>query len=411
MKSIADVCITLQDKEFYDNQFKEIHWNKNVLFINPQLSGRHFYKYLLPYVTMYEFSAWATAVTSIDKYKPNKEYESIKIPLHSVEILWADYIVFPFGFDDLTESYKNLRKINPNVVIVYNVDFNFYELPKNHPIFKDFTDRKAIENIETNIFNSDLTFTTNSKLTDFLLEKFKELQETKFKGQESYVSIGTLPLFIDEEIVLENCDSEIPALSFEEQTQLRIGIVATNYTWDDINSYKDIFAKVKTEFGDKVKFFLIGFDGIDYFTKKSCFPDGFEFEHIKPCTIVHYYKQLRNLQLDIMFVPLKKTTFNETTENYNKFLEASLFKIPVMVADVFPYNKILYDGDNGIVLRKKEDFLDKVRLFLQNRGELKRIGENAYKVINDNFSINERNIEIIDNIYSVEYEANDEKEN
>jgi hypothetical protein len=32
---------------------------------------------------MYEFSAWATAVTSIDKYKPNKEYEPIKIPLHS----------------------------------------------------------------------------------------------------------------------------------------------------------------------------------------------------------------------------------------------------------------------------------------------------------------------------------------
>ena len=82
MKSIADVCITLQDKEFYNNQFKEIHWNKNVLFINPQLSGRHFYKYLLPYVTMYEFSAWATAVTSIDKYKPNKEYESIKIDLN-----------------------------------------------------------------------------------------------------------------------------------------------------------------------------------------------------------------------------------------------------------------------------------------------------------------------------------------
>ena len=73
MKSVADVYVQLQNKEFFDNQFKEIHWNKNVLFINPQLSGRHFYKYILPYISMYEFSAWATAVTSIDKYKPNKE--------------------------------------------------------------------------------------------------------------------------------------------------------------------------------------------------------------------------------------------------------------------------------------------------------------------------------------------------
>ena len=53
MKSVADVYVQLQNKEFFDNQFKEIHWNKNVLFINPQLSGRHFYKYILPYISMY----------------------------------------------------------------------------------------------------------------------------------------------------------------------------------------------------------------------------------------------------------------------------------------------------------------------------------------------------------------------
>lgn len=409
MKSVADVYVQLQNKEFFDNQFKEIHWNKNVLFINPQLSGRHFYKYILPYISMYEFSAWATAVTSIDKYKPNKEYEPIKVPLHSVQILWADYIVFPFTFDDLTESYENLRKINPNVVIVFNVDFNYYELPKTHPLFKDFNDRNGLENIEKNIFHSDLTFTSNFKLTEMLLEKFKELSESKFKDQESYVSIGTLPLLIDEEIVLENIETNLPQLTPEEKNPLRIGIVATNYTWDDLTSYKDIFNKVQKEFGDKVKFFLIGFDGIDHFTKKNCFPSEFKIENIKPCTIVHYFKQLRNLQLDILFVPLKKTTFNETSENYNKYLEAGLFKVPIMVADVFPYNKILHDGDNGIVLSKKEDMIDKIKFFLDNKSELKRMGENSYKSIIENFSINEQNVEIIDNIYSVEYDTQDEK--
>jgi len=405
MKSVADVYVKLKDKEFFDNQFKEIHWNKNILFINPQLSGRHFYKYILPYISMYEFSAWATAVTSIDKYKPNKEYEPIKIPLHSVQILWADYIVFPFIFDDLTESYESIRKINPDINIVFNVDFNYYELPKNHPLQKEFKERNAIENIEKNIFNSDLTFVTNNKLTEVLLEKLKDLSENKFKGQESYVSVGTLPLLVDEEIILENIELDQQELSIEEQKTMRIGIVATNYTWDDLASYKDTFHKIQTEFGDKVKFFLIGFDGIDHFTKKNCFPDGFNFEQIKPCTIIHYYKQLRNLQLDILFVPLKKTTFNETSENYNKYLEAGLFQIPLMVIDAFPYNAIMRDGDNGIVINKKDDMIDKIRFFLENKSELKRMGNNAYKSIIENFSINEQNVEIIDNIYSVDYES------
>lgn len=111
------------------------------------------------------------------------------------------------------------------------------------------------------------------------------------------------------------------------------------------------------------------------------------------------------MQLDILFVPLKKTTFNETSENYNKYLEAGLFKVPLMVIDAFPYNVILRDGDNGIVLNKKDDIIDKIRFFLENKPELTRIGNNAYNSVIENFSVNEQNVEIIDNIYSVDYET------
>jgi hypothetical protein len=52
MKVLNDIFKEITEKEFFENQFKEIHWNKNVLFINPQLNGRHFYKYLLPYLFM-----------------------------------------------------------------------------------------------------------------------------------------------------------------------------------------------------------------------------------------------------------------------------------------------------------------------------------------------------------------------
>ena len=410
MNVINHIFKDIDNEEFFTNQFKEIHWNKNVLFINPQLNGRHFYKYLMPYLCMYEYDAWATAITGIDKYKPIKEYESVKIPLNSMQILWADYIVFPFTFDDLTESYKNLRKINPQVNIVFNVDFNYYELSKQHSLYNDFQDRNAIENIEKNIFYSDLTLTTNTKLTEVILDKFKELYETKFKGEEIFVTIGTMPLFIDTEVILENVEKNVPRLSLEEQQVLRVGIIATNYTWEDISSYKEQFKKIQNELGNKVKFFVFGFDGVDIETNKKCFPEGFEFEFVKPCTIIHYYKQLRNLQLDLLFVPLRKNTFNETSENYNKFLEAGLFNIPTMVYDIFPYNQIIKNGDNGIILTKKDEFVDRLKFFIENRTELSRIGNNANKFVLDNFLITEQVVSIIDDIYTLNYETENEDE-
>lgn len=410
MKILNDIFKDIREKEFFDNQFKEIHWNKNVLFINPQLNGRHFYKYLMPYLAMYEYNAWATAITGIDRYKPNKEYESVKVPLSSVQILWADYVVFPFSFDDLSEAYDNLRKINPSINIVFNVDFNYYELSKQHPVYKDFQSRNATDNIEKNIFNSDLTLTTNTKLTEVLLEKFKELSESKFKDQESYVSIGTMPLFIDTEIIMENIEKTIPQLSIDEQKKLRVGIIATNYTWEDLASYKEQLTKVQNELGENVKFFVLGFDGVDYQTGKNCFPEGFNFEFVKPSTIVHYYKQLRNLQLDAVFIPLRKNTFNETSENYNKFLEAGLFNVPTIVYDIFPYNQIVKNGDNGVLLSKKDDLIERLKFFSGNKPELKRMGKNVNQFILDSFGLTEQNIALIDDIYTLNYEVEVEEE-
>lgn len=408
MKILNDIFKDIKEKEFFDNQFKEIHWNKNILFINPQLNGRHFYKYLLPYLSMYEYDAWSTAITGIDRYKPNKEYEPITIPLNSMQILWADYVVFPFTFDDLTESYNNLRKINPQINIVFNVDFNYYDLSKNHPVYKDFQSRNAVDNIEKNIFHSDLSLTTNPKLTETILEKFKELSESKFKDQQSYVSMGTLPLFLDTEIMLENVDLDEVELSLEEQSKIRVGIIATNYTWEDINAYKEQLSKVQEELGEKVQFFVYGFDGIDYHTGKSCFPENFNFIHVKPSTIVHYYKQLKNLRLDVLFIPLRKNNFNETSENYNKFLEAGLFNVPTMVYDIFPYNQIIKNGDNGILLSKKADLVERLKFFSEKKSELSRMGNNAYNYILENFTLNEQIVSIIDDIYTINYEIEED---
>lgn len=399
MKSIVDIYKEIKNPEFLEGQFSEIHWNKNVLFINPQLNGRSFYKYILPYIVMFEYDRWGTALTSIDKYKPNKEYEFVSIPLNSKKILWADYIVVPFTNQDLTELYDTIRKINPNVKIIFNVDFNYYLISKKHPLHSTFGVEENHSIIEDNIFYSDITLCTNPRLSEYLIKKFKEDLKERYDDKFSDVGIGALPIFIDKDIIVENIEKESSENKVESKS-LRVGIVATNYTWEDINSYKQLFSEIRTKLGDKITFVLIGFDGVDNITGKSCFPEGFEIEQVEPCTIIHYFKQLNNSNIDLLFIPLRDNEFNQTSENYNKFIEAGLFKIPVMVYNIFPYSEIINNGKNGIILNKKNEFVERLEFFSENRDELKRMGSEANQMILDSFTFNKTNLDILNSIYS-----------
>lgn len=418
MKQVLDLINNFkkdeQSIEFINNQFEESHFSKNVLFVSPQLNGRNFYKYIMPYILLYEYDVMGTAMIGMDKFKPNNEYDFTNIPLYSKQILWADYIIFPFSVQNLSPLYENIRYINPEVKIVYNVDFNFYLLGKTHPLHDKFNNEETISVLEDNIFFADLCLTTNMELSKYLAKKFSdELNETKYKGIESNVEIATLPLLIDEPLIMENIEQSkpapttppTPATENSEKVEpasesLKIGIIASNYTWEDLNSYKEQLKEAQEKFGDKVTFHVIGYDGIDLKTKKNCFPTDFKFEYIKPCTIIHYYKQLKSLELDLVFIPLRKNDFNETSENYNKMLEAGLFNIPVMVSDIFPYNQIIKDAENGIILKNKKDFVLKLEHFLTAKDELKRIGLGANQFIKENFLYSEMTIGIYDDILS-----------
>ena len=71
---------------------------------------------------------------------------------------------------------------------------------------------------------------------------------------------------------------------------------------------------------------------------------------------------------------------------------------------MFPYNQIIKNGDNGIILSKKDDLIERIKFFSENINELKRMGENANKFVLENFSFTEKGVEILDEIYNVNYE-------
>jgi hypothetical protein len=111
-----------------------------------------------------------------------------------------------------------------------------------------------------------------------------------------------------------------------------------------------------------------------------------------------------------LFIPLRKNTFNETSENYNKFLEAGLFNVPTMVYDIFPYNQVIKNGDNGVLLSKKDDLIERLKFFSENKPELKRMGNSVNSFVIKNFNLTEQNVAIIDDIYTLNYENEEDND-
>ena len=186
MKAVLDLTKAIKNKGYYDDQFKSSGTEKNILFVSPQLTSKHLYEFILPFFSFYNKKI-NTAITDLSKYNPFEQIVTLDTTLTSVEIQWANYIVFPFTTMELTKQYglyDAIREVNPNCKIVFFVDFNFYELPPTHPHKELFTFENIINNVEMNVLMSDLCLVSNLQLKGYLHQKFNSLAQTKYKNIE-----------------------------------------------------------------------------------------------------------------------------------------------------------------------------------------------------------------------------------
>jgi hypothetical protein len=208
MKPIRDLEKALNNPDYYADQFNESGHIKNILFVSPQIKGKHVYKFLLPYYSMRTANV-ETAITSVEKFDEEQLFTNPKSVLFPKQVLWADFIVFPFMINKLggaeNSVYQELKKINPNVKIVYHVDFNFYTLPKLHP-YKKYFNKKVVSNIEDNIYFSDLCLTSNLEFNKFLIQVIEKLAVEKYKDIPPQLKVGSIPILFDTDILLMNVD-------------------------------------------------------------------------------------------------------------------------------------------------------------------------------------------------------------
>lgn len=232
MKDILSLKRAITDTDYYESMFTKWGVEKNILFVSPQLSGKHLYKSILPFLCLPNKSesgdvTIATGITSLNTYDYRKQLMSYELELTDKHILWADFIIFPFTTQPLSNDvYKKIRGIKPSVKIVYSVDFNFYELSDAHPYKRIFSDPMILSQVEDNMYFADVVMVDNLMLVKYLFDKVKNgLMKTKYLDVEGYMSLSCLPTMIDSEIVLKNVDYEPENASFVKKETIHPPVI------------------------------------------------------------------------------------------------------------------------------------------------------------------------------------------
>ncbi len=185
----------------------------------------------------------------------------------------------------------------------------------------------------------------------------------------------------------------------------RIGIIVNLSNLEDIAYYNEQFREINKLFPTKINLLFMGYKPED---DKDNALEGVNFDFVKPVSIIHYFKQLKSLKIDLLFVPLIQNIYNATSENYNKYLEAGLYGIPVLAPDIYPYNKVIRNEQNGFIFQSRETFIPYLKNLLGKQFPLiKHCGTMAHKEITEELNYSNKNIRIISGMFDLQYDEDE----
>lgn len=347
----------------------------NVLFVNPETTGANLYKMLLPYVVLKGTGVVHTAITGVERYNPTKRFRSdSRKPVNSLQVLWSDTIVIPFTNQDITEFMEMARTVNPNTKIVIHVDFDFIDLPQQHPL-KDAFSQDKIDNVVKNILFADKVVVSNPALARHLLNRLPEMGHEIDRDK-----LGVQLLCVDPELMLDGVN--LPKNKNNELFTLCV--LAGDNHLADMKAAIPLLLEAKKKNRNTLKIVFFGVN-----KNKEPFPKmvkGLEYVPEGAVPIWKYYERLAEINPNAVFIPSDESEFSQRSNGYKRWLDASMLEIPVISPKTLPLEPLVKQNENGWLYSSEVEFHAIINNLIKHPEMCVSAGKAAKMMVDENFS-------------------------
>ena len=284
------------------------------------------------------------------------------------DLQWADIVVVEMIYSP--EFIKACHKANAK--IVYEIDDLMQRVSKNHPAYKDMNWWRTFLTYKCLHMADHMTVTT-----EILKKKYKWFNQ----------EITVLPNYLDLDFW------ELPHQPNESDT-IRIGWSGGNSHKDDLLMIKPVIEKILKKY-DNVKFIACGFGGTNtpndwvvYNYGENIFSnlpsEKYEFSLGAPMEV--WPSKLNSLRLDIGLAPVVENVFSRCKSNC-KALEYGINHIPGVYSK-FLYKNAVKEGETGYLVETENEWVERICELIEDKKKRKKMGENAYQHIKENFDFN-----------------------
>ncbi|MEQ3656485.1 MAG: glycosyl transferase family 2 [Dokdonia sp.] len=363
MRTIKELKAKLNPKNGFQTRYNlEADDKIHLLYVSPKMNATGYYRMIAPALEINKTTTHKAIITSIENNDFSSNLTEMVHQLDERLITWADYIIFPSLFADVSYLFQAIKILNPSVQLVMDVDRNYFAMLNEVTLSRKLTKEK-LKHFENNLGLMDIVTVGNRAHKNFLQRLINDRLE------KANAIVQFIPSYIS-----RFGYEEMPAIQKNEQQQLRVGLLKPDE--DSLLSLKEVFIQLKSSFKDKIQFVCLG--------KPHSSKEGTELLKEINCDIhntvsfTDYFEKLNGLELDIAVLPAKEGLYNRH-KNYELFYEFSVFGIPVIASIHHPAKAVIKDGETGLLAGEAPEWVSHLTELANDRETLKQIAKNALK--------------------------------
>lgn len=365
MRTIKELQARLNPKNSFDQRYNiEADDKIHLLYVSPKLNATGYYRMITPALEINKTDTHKAIITSIETNDFSRKLSDFVNQLDERLIAWADYIIFPSLFSDVSYLMQAIKTLNPSVQLVMDLDRNYFAIPFSIPLSRKLTNDK-LKCLVNNLGLMDIVTVANEAFQKFL----QRFIDDRLENANTFVQY--LP-----SLVSRYGYEEMPPLTRNTSEKVRVGLIKPNE--EDLVSLKEVLFKMSAAFKDKIQFVCFG--KLHSSKEGDLLLEEIHCEIHDSVSFLGYFEKLNSLQLDVVLLPAKEGLFARH-QNNQLLLELSVFGIPVVASIYHPVSKLISDGENGFIAGEVPEWLEIVESFTSKEKGKSKLVSNIIKSV------------------------------